>query len=373
MTTGSRRDLRVLILASLLIAHFSLRSLAASQISTPQKAALDGLNEKGGFSRFNWAGLFTTLVKLPTSNEAGSLGVKPTLWSLMNMGKVFTRKDTNLVDSDYARLAFLRNLELDLAITPNNAKKFTVDNLELGATYAILNDKEVTESDYESLNGILDVTDVNIGLIYQYGANQTHVCDRPYIIAFLRNHTDTLLLPKELRDSVRNRAKDGDLVEAVTGFTEMKTKLRDILAAKPLWTITFTDKLDFNQTRSGVITVSSHLGLPIRLGGDLIPLEFDLSFSAIDDTTSPSTNLDRKLGEFDFGKNFKVSDYLEINPSLVYEHVFQDPYTGEDLNNLKASITLRPKLTGGLWVPITIRYDPVHPKFFGFLSMQFSI
>jgi len=356
-----------------LVMNECLTSASAAQSNIQQEAAISAVKDRGGFFRENWSGLFSGFARLVNTNDQGSFSLHPTVWSLVNLSRAFTRKDTNIVSEEYQREAFLRNLRLDVSLTPTNASKFKIATSQIGFTYAVLNNNELSSEDYRSLSDIQD-TYTPIA-VYIAGYQSRHNSEFSCIDKFQSiTPPDTIFLSDELKDSVRSKFHiDGDLLAGITPFPSMRARMTKILESKALLTFSLSHEYDYHDAHTTAVTLGSHLLFPFWMGETLIPLDFELTGTFADDTTESKSNLDRQTIAIVFGKQFQPLSWLEISPSFSLKTILNHQYSEEKHTSVQLSVTPRVRVTESVWLPITLSLDTNEPRFFGFLSVQYSI
>ena len=157
-------------------------------------------------------------------------------------------------------------------------------------------------------------------------------------------------------------------------FDTEKKVLENALKTKPLWTVSANNVYDFTTRSSTKLTLSTHFFFSIKSGNTVIPFDFSFSNQWQQDTTQKSANMNRKVFEAEFGKNFTIGKkkWLEIKPAFSYSSIKGTLYSKEQQNKFMGSLTPRLKINDQFWLPVTIKYDPKNGDFLGLFTVQYS-
>jgi len=112
----------------------------------------------------------------------------------------------------------------------------------------------------------------------------------------------------------------------------------------------------------------------IFLGSDLV-LRGGIGFQ--DTSTKTSTDFQRVAYKLSAGTDVVVLKYektplIDIAASLEYSGILKGLLPKEDKNSLDISLTMSSLVSQGVSVPFTVKYDPKHGNFLGFLEVQWN-
>ena len=331
------------------------------------------LASQTGNDKANWSALISGLFSLASTSDAGGITFKPTLWSLIHLGRAFSN-DTTVIDSVYRNEWFARNLQFTGSIIPDSKNQFRVVGGSAGLSYTILNNTEVSLDDYTSVERMLYRSDSIQVFI------QTHKLSHPaeaLAIETFENsqYHDTTSLTQDFKNTLRKSFHiEGPLSVSAFPSDGMSKEIQNRLGRKPLWTISILDQYDFKGSRTSSMAVTTLTTIhPFEINDKPVSFDLSMAYSWAYDTTKALANLDRRTLKIELGKNIQIYNFLEVKPAASYSRVLSALYANEDENKVEASITPRLKINNQFWMPVTIKYDPKHPELFGFISIQFAL
>ena len=337
-------------------------------------AFLNSLVEKkfkdaSGNDRQNWTGMGGAFLNLLGTNGSTDLTLSPTLFTLLHFKKV-ANNDTNFIDYEYRKQWFARNLQLNIGATPNSKNQIHLDAGNAGFKFAIINNKNASVKDYQSLSNVLDLSD-SVNIIMQHYKFVENGKYKAAIETFENNPSKDLIksLPDALIAQLKLNFKNVKPETLLMPANALQSALTDKLAKKPTLTFSANDSYDFVKSQQNSLTVSSEF--TFYLGK--VPFDLSANYVWSADTSKTQSTLVRKVFTTAFGKNFKISKSFEVKPAFDYVHTQGPLYEKEHPDTFDASVAPRIKINDQFWLPITIKYDVKHPQLLGFLSVQYSL
>jgi hypothetical protein len=95
------------------------------------------------------------------------------------------------------------------------------------------------------------------------------------------------------------------------------------------------------------------------------------------DTTINSSTFRRTFADGTLGLNIVAIHHsksvFEFKPNFEYSHIFRGMLDNEKEDNFYANADLRVRITDGLWIPVTIKYDLKKGNFLGFLNLSLNM
>lgn len=318
-----------------------------------------------GNDKQNWSGFGNAALNLLGTNGSSDLTFGATLFTISHFCRI-AKGDTNFIDSEYRRQWFARNTQINLGLTPNSKNQVHFDGASLGLKVAMINNKNATVEDYKKLSNILEIDDKVHVFLMKYDDKYHET-----IQTFLNHRSKDLIasLPQEVIDGLKANFKGYKPETLLLLADSMKSKLTENLAKKPTLTFSANDKYDFVKSQEGSLNLSSDFTIYIGK----YPFDFTATYLWSVDTTKTKSALVRKVFTGSIGPNFKFGKIFEVKPAFDYVHTDGPLYKNEHIDKFDASITPRLKINSQFWLPVTIKYDVVHPQFLGFISVQYSL
>lgn len=311
---------------------------------------------------------------------------------------IMARADSSLlVDTSYVRNKALRNLNFSFSAKLDSAYKF--NGFSSGITYAIINRRDVTVSQYflsqayeanDEFNKIFPFLNAFItgvpGLERKNELNrQLNAFFSPDSTVFDQfNQLDPVLQNaiKRIADSldakylvklIKNdpRVNIGRLIKA--NYDSVKADFQN----KLLWTAGISDTTYNDDFVFSNVVISSNLvkGIsnPKRVCG--VELNIKASYQFLNDTLLAGRDLKRQVFTFEPGLNLTIKTkrtqypWAEFKLSGGYTRLNR-LYEGEEKEMISLNGTLRIRVFGDIWIPLEIKYDPKNGNLFGFLNVR---
>jgi hypothetical protein len=249
---------------------------------------------------------------------------------MYDLDKLFCNKNID-VDTYYERIAWERNLQINVGFTPNAINLFTNPaNFQIGFTFAVINNKEIPVEDYRSvMNSYQVYTELQRYLTEQI---QTLANDTiKTMIMKIINHQDYSYLPKFLRDSVEKKF-DLPISKMMEIPKNLVDSLSHILPRRPqlIFDVNALHGLG-NRGEAGLnwkTSFSSYIF--VQKKGSVDPqVNLSASYSLADNITRTVVNLGRSIFDVSAGINIIFFSRFELKPGVSYMNIFSGLYAHE--------------------------------------------
>ncbi len=340
-------------------------------------------NKKTGDDKASFSSILNALGKF-TSQDGSTITFQPTLYGL---GSMFNPK---LKEQDkFVNATFLRNFQLNLGITPNEESIFHIDDFQSGFSYAILNNKKLTRTDYKSLVDSEPAQQrrlFNAALgrfIFDNRRTAAGERARKYANEAL-SAEDVKKMDTVLKVFLKNKlgvSTDTELAAMSSGFSKAYKDLTTKLSKRTLLTFDFKSTYSFADKMWGELSFT-----PInlycyfnkkKLGSP--GLNATLNYTMGTDTSTKEA-LKRRTVETEVGMNFPIKvnpdtekAMVEIKPGISYKYIAQRLYKDENRSKFDPTLTIRIRINDDFYLPLKLEYDTENAELFGFLSIQFSL
>jgi hypothetical protein len=277
---------------------------------------------------------------------------------IYDLDKIFGRKNIE-VDTNYARTAWERNLQINAGITPNAKNLFgNPENFQMGFTFAIINNKEIPLEDFQS---VMDS--------YQmYAAMQTYLTEQIHsigndtiktMVMKMVNHQDYSCLPKFLQDSVEK--KFGHPISTMMDIPKnLMDSLSHILPRRPQFIADVNAIHGLgNRGEAGLdfkISFSSYLFAQKKAGVDP-QLNLSVSYSFADDMARSNVNINRRSLDIAAGINIIFFSRFDLKPGISCTNIFSGRYADERVISYSPTVSFLVKIAEKIVVAINWRYN----------------
>jgi len=340
-------------------------------------------NKKTGDDKANFSSILNALGKFTSQDEA-TITFQPTLYGLGSMFNPKLKEQDNFINA-----TFLRNFQLNLGITPSEESIFDIDDFQSGFSYAILNNKKLTRTDYTNLVASEPTQQrrlFNAALGRFIFDNR-----RTAAGAEARGYTNKALTDAEvanmdagLKAFLKNRlgvSTDADLVTMSSGVNAAYKALTTELSKRTLLTFDFKSTYSFADNKWDELSFT-----PINLycyfnKKKLSSPGLNATLNYIIGTdTSTKEALKRRTLKTEVGMNFPIKvnpdtekAAVEIKPGISYKYIAQRLYKDENRSKFDPTLTFRLRINDDFYLPLKLEYDTEKAELFGFLSIQFSL
>jgi hypothetical protein len=322
---------------------------------------------------------------------------EPSLYNIASLVNKDIKKEDN-----YRKEKFIQSFQLNLGFNAAQSGGFTLDSMQFGATYAIKNNKKLTQKDYAelaaqpSLTALLEINNTLTAALANKQYPQSTAAIRALITDTSITIDDLAGIPPDLIKDVLNAARiaypdpnDLDhlkslLVNAFNSSSQSFKAKTDELAKRSLVTASFNSIVNFlngHWQEYDFTPVNWYVYLFRKSKFLNTPgLNISATYVLADDTSNMKPNLNRDLAKASVGINFVAwqdaktqQPYIEIKPAATFQYIWQGKYTKDTTTMVKPSVTLRFDFTKNVSFPITLGYDKSKPNnLFGFLSIQYT-
>jgi len=277
---------------------------------------------------------------------------------IFDLDKIFCHKNIE-VDTDYARTAWERNLQINAGVTPNSKNLFSnPTNVQMGFTFALINNKEIPLEDYKS---VVDSYQIYTGM-QSYLTEQIYAIGNDTIKMIMRkviNHQDYSSLPKFLQDSVQK--KFGHSISKMMEIPEnLMDSLSHILPRRPqlIADINAIHGLG-NRGEAGLdLKVSFSSYIFIQKKADVDPqVNLSASYSLADDITQSDVNISRSTLDVTAGINTIFFSRFDLKPGISYTNILSGLYAHERMISYFPTVSFLIKITEKLVAVIHWSYN----------------
>jgi hypothetical protein len=277
---------------------------------------------------------------------------------IYDLDKIFGRNNIE-VDTNYARTAWERNLQINAGVTPNAKNLFgSPANVQLGFTLAIVNNKEIPFEDYQS---VMDSYQGYAGM-QSYLTQQIHSIGNDTIktmVMKMINRQDYSSLPKFLQDSVER--KFGHPISTMMDIPEnLVDSLSHILPRRPqlIADVNAIHGLG-NRGEAGVdikISYSSYFCAQEKAAVDP-QINLSVSFSLADDITFSNVNISRRSLYAAAGFNAIFFSRFDLKPGISCTNILSGLYAHERTISCSPTVSFLVKIAEKLVAVINWSYN----------------
>ncbi|NII25505.1 hypothetical protein HB364_10455 [Pseudoflavitalea sp. X16] len=312
---------------------------------------------------------------------------------------IMARANPNLlIDTNYTKYTALRNLNFSFSAKLDSSYKF--NGFSSGITYAIINRRDVTISQY-FLTEVSKANNEAGALLSSLGLYVSTITDREkqnkfstQITNFFKDSTARFdSLDKELQQVIKDSAKaigTVHLLEVInknpkaslrTYIKQNYDSVKNDFQNRLLWTASISDTTYKDEFMFSNVVLSTNLlkGITNREKAQNRRCEFELNLKAayqfLDDTLTTGRDLKRQAFTFEPGLNLVLKNrrtqhsWAEFKLSGGYTHL-NKPYASERKDSITVNGTLRIRVFDDIWIPLEIKYDPKSGNVFGFLNVR---
>lgn len=370
----------------MLIAHSTFaqnpHSLFTAQNGNSGLRNLDSVTQKSRSmeDKANFAKMLNVLGTF-AGNDGNNITFQPNLFG------VATLFNPSLNDArHFSKNKFLHNSQLNLVFTPSTETIFKYDSIQVGASYAILNNKQLSEADYNAFVATPEYQHYAKlqDALTKFAAGHDGTADADLARRLFKNgldKSDLPGLPATIKDALKNELGTSDDSVLLSTFTAADKRFKKMaleLSKRTLYTVGFNSVYDFVFHRWQELTVTP-VNLVCYFGktAKAPSLSFNLGYSFDQDTLSKA-NFQRHLLNTTLGLDFIVvmndddKPVFEIKPGLKFSDVTQGLYVDEKKTAWDPTVTFRLRINDNFYLPVAVEYDQDKSKLFGFLSIQYS-
>jgi hypothetical protein len=363
-----------------------ITSFIVSQAQFSKKAVDKALNAKlTGDDKQSFSGILNALGQFTSQDEA-TIRFQPTLFGLASLFNPKIREQDK-----FTKAAFLRNFQLNLGVTPSEESIFDVDDFQGGFTYAILNNKKLTEADYKALaEGPVFTNRANLNIALGKYAFQKMLAkdsakEKLARQLFKEGITENNIrsMPADMLDSLMKDLGITDpqqLVNFSEGPHVLFKKMTTNLAKKTLLTVDFSSTYSFEKNEWNEFTFTPFNLIKYFNKESLKSPGLNLKLKyTIGEDTAAKEKLKRNLYVAEAGINFPlfVNDKekidFEIKPGVKYTYISNRLYVDEKRSQFNPTVTLRLRINDDFYLPLVFEYNTEDAELLGFLSVQFSL
>jgi hypothetical protein len=345
--------------------------------------------QKTGNSRDMLTDLFRlALSDLNTAN--GEINFTSTLYAMK-----LKKNEQLAIDKNYIKQTFNRNFQVSLGLR-SDEKPFNFTQGTFGLAYALINNRDKSIADLSSTNDydtkIADIiADADFAYLKAENNRDRKIATVGSVQKMLQGNSGEMLatytsldpLYKKLLDSVVNARFFGK--ETITSLIQKRRQ-------------EYLDKTELNNRRA-LMTLDGKCAYDIQKGKAALgqfnlrylkglgknprtkPLELEIKLGLIleQDTTKKTGDIDRAKFSSTLGLNGVLLEngdnesIIELKLFASYDNTLQRVYINEKQDIFAANATFRIKVSGNIWIPITMKYDLTNANFMGFLNVVWNL
>ncbi len=368
----------------ILVSLFVLLSIGNAFAQTKQfELEKEIANKKTGDDKANFSSILNALGKF-TSQDGATITFQPTLYGLGSMFNPKLKEQDNFVNA-----TFLRNFQLNLGVTPSEESIFHIDNFQSGFSYAFLNNKKLTRTDYKNLVASEPTQqrrlfEAALGRFAFDNRNTAAGAEARSYANKALSVTDVTNMNAGLKAFLINRlgvSTDADLVTMSSGLSAAYKAHTTELSKRTLLTFDFKSTYSFADNQWDELSFTP-INLYCYFNKKKLSspgLNATLNFIMGTDTSTKEA-LKRRTIETEVGMNFPIKinpdtekAAVEIKPGISYKYIAQRLYKDENRSKFDPTLTFRVRINDDFYLPLKLEYDTENAELFGFLSIQFSL
>jgi hypothetical protein len=374
--------------------QYDLKSVAAS--TSAQKTA-------------NSKDILTTFFQAGIDNLFGNDHTFRFNSSFYGIDSVFRKRGTSI---PYQKERALRQISFNIGITGD--ENYNIDKIDGGFTFTIINMtdiklKKIAQEDFKTLTDMQDLIlglknsilsyiatkhpevfgnkDLNKSIINTWNdAARTHdfselhlyikeALSDPAFLQIIKNDTS---VNKTKADSCKTLIKN--ILNGEDPFHKAYVNIAEKYARKPLWTFSPTAVYDFNNNQ-GEYTFASIFTVGIGKNPKIKPWELEIKSQFIvgNDTSVKEVNYENKNFTISLGVNKVLiqnqdrESKMEFKLFTQYDYQFGNVPEGMDAGIFTLDATLQINVFKGLWLPLTLQYDPKNANFLGYFAVTANL
>jgi len=361
---------------------------------TAQKVRLiDNTDKVRPGARKELLGNIYTAVTSSTSTEDGTINIKFTPYGLISP----FRPSLDSLDK-YVANKWMRKIQFNGSLTPEDSSLFKFGTGGVGITFTLWDKTDKTLANYhnEYAKKMVDETaNILANLTAPFRGDARKVREGQLRASFNRfgKDGDWDALDPDIKTAFTQEFKDHPkefktMKELIDVWQTSYKQLVRNLSLKPLLTFTPQMKYNFNKHSADNVLAKVNFQIGFRKKLDQNPwfLQLAVKYTFDRDTMNKvkENNLDHAMLSVQPSFNMVLKrakekddperkSQIELQPYLRYNPATKNWYTGENDQTLTPGVTARARLAGDTWLPVTIEYDSRHGKFFGFLSIYWSL
>ncbi|RYG20993.1 MAG: hypothetical protein EOO07_03770 [Chitinophagaceae bacterium] len=317
---------------------------------------------------------FFQLAAKDLTGQNKSFGFNSTLFAIKLKLDSTLNRDYNLRKQNFAR-----NFQFNVKLNLDTALKFK--GFTGGFTYAIVNQRDHQLADFsESYLGkvlypLLDTIQKQSSAYTNMIVSQNLPREkRSALLAEMQTGIDSLLsnytlsyLPEGFFTGMKYPSS---LISSLRRVDQISDSLYKELDKKWLWTI--SGNASANKTgsfnRANIETIVLKGKKP----------ELDIRAGVYYADTLIQKRISRFVAHFSAGFNLplliiKKASIIEFKPYLAYTRILKNALPGKDNYRFLANADLRFRITEGLWLPLTLKYDLLNHNLLGFLNVSINL